>query len=766
METLDHLLPNPSRAALPATSEVTLQLPTSTEPLLHDLISSGIILQEDWHALNQESQEQILESPGQQAFFQALVQARLLTPYQANRIQTEGKPQLVIGNYRILDRIGSGGMGIVYRAEHAIMRRPVAIKVLQTSPRESDILLQRFFAEMRALARVRHGNIVWALDAGSLPEESPNGMQTCFLVMEFVEGLNLEQMAASAPLSISQACELAYQIAGALEETHQLNLIHRDIKPSNILVTPQGTAKLLDFGLALYFGRRRLTMPGAVLGTLGYMAPEQVSNAASVDIRADIFGLGATLYYALTGEPPFRPQGNLPNQVAARLAKTNLELRSRRPEISPELESVVRRMMEHNPDDRYPTPQSLLRALLPFINPSNHFGWLRSQPDATLARSAFYTPVPPAPAVPRILVVDDEPGIRQICSAYFSREEFHCQLAANGVEGLQMLAERAFDVVLLDFDMPLLSGTETLRQIRLLGNNPNVRVIMMSGGISPDEMSEMLANGADDYLTKPFNRLQLVSRTRAALVCKTAFDRSDWMHKQLVALNADLESLLTEIDHDLIHTRNSLLYALATIVESRTQEPPGHLARMSLYTRVLARRARSSVHLSNLIDDSFVNMLETCAPLHDIGNVALPDHVLHRAGPLDIEDRMIMQAHTTIGAETLTAVAKRDRRASLFWKMAIDISRHHHERFDGSGYPDRLAGTDIPLSARLVALADTYDTLRTIGEMSCPLSHNAAVEFMVSGSKGRFDPLLLQAFQDCDSEFEKIFRNHPSTARD
>ena len=117
---------------------------------------------------------------------------------------------------------------------------------------------------------------------------------------------------------MARACDLIYQIAGALEETHRCHLIHRDIKPSNILVTEDDVAKLLDFGLALHFGRRRLTNPGTLLGTLSYMAPEQAVDSGNVDIRADIFGLGATLFFGLTGQPPFTSQGNLTQQIATR----------------------------------------------------------------------------------------------------------------------------------------------------------------------------------------------------------------------------------------------------------------------------------------------------------------------------------------------------------------------------------------------------------------------------------------------------------------
>src|SRR5262249_43413462 len=162
------------------------------------------------------------------------------------------------------------------------------------------------------------------------------------------------ELVARQPLPIAQACEIIYQIAGALDETRRHQLIHRDIKPSNVLVTAEHVAKLLDFGLALHFGRR-LTNPGTLLGTLSYMAPEQAVNSTSVDIRADIYGLGATLFFCLTGKPPFSAQGNITQQVASRLTQPPPELRTHRADVPAALDEIVRRMMAHHPEERLPT---------------------------------------------------------------------------------------------------------------------------------------------------------------------------------------------------------------------------------------------------------------------------------------------------------------------------------------------------------------------------------------------------------------------------
>ena len=244
----------------------------------------------------------------------------LLTDYQAARVLAGGgMHNLVFGNYRILERLGVGGMGVVYRGEHILMRRPVAIKVLQSSRRPRRGFAQALF-DRNARARAhpppeyrprprcgppqarRPRNAHVALSGDGICRPAPTS----------------KTWSRDEPLSVARACDLIYQIAGALDETHRHHLIHRDIKPSNILVTEDNVAKLLDFGLALHFGRRRLTNPGTLLGTLSYMAPEQAVDSANVDIRADIFGLGATLYFGFDrASPPSRPRATSRNKWPA-----------------------------------------------------------------------------------------------------------------------------------------------------------------------------------------------------------------------------------------------------------------------------------------------------------------------------------------------------------------------------------------------------------------------------------------------------------------
>jgi putative two-component system response regulator len=268
----------------------------------------------------------------------------------------------------------------------------------------------------------------------------------------------------------------------------------------------------------------------------------------------------------------------------------------------------------------------------------------------------------------------------------------------------------------------------------------------------------MLIAGADGYLTKPFSSMQLFGQVKAALRLKDVQDRSDVLNSRLLKVNGELERTLSARDCDLVQARNALVLALARLIKCRDGETGAHVWRLQRYSRSLAEEASVTPRFSGQIDTAFVDMLECCAPLHDIGKVGIPDHILLKPGKLNADERLQMQSHTLIGAETLTDVAEHHGFARAFLHMAIDITRHHHERYDGTGYPDRLKGEDIPLSARIVSIGDVYDALRSRRVYKPALSHSAAMEIMSQGSPGQFDPALMHVFERCADKFDKIFR--------
>jgi response regulator RpfG family c-di-GMP phosphodiesterase/tRNA A-37 threonylcarbamoyl transferase component Bud32 len=729
---------------------------SQSEALIYDLLGSSLVLAEDWERLTPSERERLIHMPDRDRAVSEMVEFGLLTPFQAARVATGNTFGLVLGNFRILKRIGAGGMAVVYKAEHIEMRHTVAIKVLQLSRGDDPRLETRFSAEMRAIARLHHPNIVAAMDAGRAYSPDPDGPVLWYLVMEFVPGENLDQyVCGRGPLPPAQACNLIHQIASALSETNRFNLIHRDIKPSNIIVTPEEQAKLLDFGLSRHVPTK-LTQCGTVLGTIDFMAPEQARDASTVDIRADIYSLGGTLYWCLTNQLPFPTVGSEMEVLIRRLTQKPPSLRAVMPDLPASLDAVVTRMMALDPQDRYATPKEVMHALLPFLRPESSLNLRSSNPSSSRCSSERTSATASGARVHRVLIVDDEPSIRMLCREVFKGSAI-CEEAADGAEALEVIARNAPDLMLVDVKMPLMSGPELLHRVRANPPMANLKVIMFSGQTSADEMAEMMLGGADDYLTKPFSVPQLIGRVEAALRLKDAQDRSDRLNQQILAVNGELERGLNDRDNALAEVRTAMVLGLVRLMQLRENESGRRLERMQRYSRSLAEEAANMPNFAGQIDPAFVEMLTCCAPLHDIGKVGLPDHILLKPGKLASEERIQMQSHTTMASETLSELAQQYGAARAFLQMAGDIIRHHHERYDGTGYPDRLVGSDIPLAARIVTIADVYDALRCRRSYKPALSHLAAVQLM-SELNGQFDPALLQAFQRCAGRFEEIFR--------
>lgn len=732
----------------------------STQLLLRVMLKTSLILPEEWEALAAAVREQLERQPDRLSLLNALVEHKLLTEYQADRIFAGQRHGLVLGNYRVLGRLGAGSMGIVFQAEHVRLRRLAAIKVLPLTHGGDPQLLPRFFAEMRVIAQLQHPNIVAAIDAGEVRSDHPEEPVLHYFVMEYVPGQDLESyIGDQGPLAPARACDLIYQVASALGEAHKHHLIHRDIKPSNILVTPEDQAKLLDFGLARQFAYR-LTEPGGVLGTLDYMAPEQAQDAHTVDIRADIYGLGGTLFWCLTGRLPFPPQGSIDRDLAYRLTQAPPAVRSLCPHVPTGLEAVVTRMLARDPNDRYPTPQAVMRALLSFVKPESREQILVTRSPAPAAgRTAEISSETPGAKIHQVLIVDDEAEIRTLCQCALQAEGIHCDEAARGATALEVIHTKPYDLVLLDMYMPDITGLEILRKWREAPPYPHLKVIMFSGRALGDEMAQMMQAGADDYLTKPFSLVQLTARINAALRLKDAQDRSALLNAHMLTVNTELERMLTSRDSDLVHARNALVLALAKLVEHRHTETGAHLARVQRYCRCLAEATAALPAFAGQIDPAFIEMLECCAPLHDIGKLSLPDSILLKPGRLEPDERILMQSHTITGAEILSEVARQHGSAMAFLRMAIDIARHHHERWDGTGYPDRLAGNAIPLSARLVAICDVYDALRSCRVYKPSLAHKATLQVMYGTAPGQFDPAILHAFENCAPQFDRIYHD-------
>lgn len=284
-----------------------------------------------------------------------LVKQQWLTRWQATKL-LDGHEQLHVGKYRLLDLVGRGGMGLVFRAEQLSPRRVVALKVMTQLGNPKG--MKRYLQEVRATTSLAHPNIVGTLESGV-----SDGCH--FLVMEFLSGHDLWAiMRSQSPLSVHWSCEVARQVALGLQHAHEQGLVHRDIKPSNIFVSPNPEfatphARILDFGLAHIatesLALNPVTQTGAILGTPDYISPEQAMSASHADIRSDIFGLGCTLFQMLTGDVPF-PGNNVMEKLMGRITSTPPSVSALRAEAHSDLDELVASMLRTNPHDRPQTP--------------------------------------------------------------------------------------------------------------------------------------------------------------------------------------------------------------------------------------------------------------------------------------------------------------------------------------------------------------------------------------------------------------------------
>jgi len=339
--------------------------PTTVADLLDRVRRSGIVPGEQFESFLTELHT-LPQPPATPAeVLNRFVEAGLITGFQADRLAAGKYKGFQLGRYLILDQLGTGGMGQVYLAEHLNMRRLVALKVLPPLSFDDPIARERFFREARATGSLDHPNIVRVFD---LCQEG----KILYLVMEYVEGICLQTLVGQhGPLEIATACHYAQQVAFGLQHAHELGFVHRDIKPANLLVDRAGIVKILDLGLVrsesdAQSGLTRRLDNKLILGTADYVAPEQAMDSSSVDIRADIYSLGATLYFLLTGRTLF-PEGRATQKLIWQQIRQPLPLEVVRPEIPPELATVVHRMLEKKPANRFSTPAEVAAALAPFV---------------------------------------------------------------------------------------------------------------------------------------------------------------------------------------------------------------------------------------------------------------------------------------------------------------------------------------------------------------------------------------------------------------
>lgn len=350
----------------------------NVETFIAVLRKSGLVVRDrleeaitEWNASGNVS-----DDPG--PLVEKLVAANLITRWQAEKLLQGKHRGYFLGKYKLMSLLGKGGMSSVYLAEHLLMRRRCALKVLPAKRVDDSSYLERFHREAQAVALLDHPNIVRAYD---VDHQNDGDRQIHFLVMEHVDGSSLQELVADKGLmSFLDAAEYTRQAASGLQDAHDHGMVHRDIKPGNLLVDQSGVVKILDLGLARFFtsdeGNEALTIrhDEKVLGTADYLAPEQALDSHTVDARADIYSLGCTLYFMLTGQPPFT-EGTLAQRLMAHQIKTPPAVESLRPDIPASLAAIIRKMMEKKADDRYPTAGDVEQTLFHWIDENADVNW-------------------------------------------------------------------------------------------------------------------------------------------------------------------------------------------------------------------------------------------------------------------------------------------------------------------------------------------------------------------------------------------------------
>lgn len=325
------------------------------------------------------------------------------------------------------------------------------------------------------------------------------------------------------------------------------------------------------------------------------------------------------------------------------------------------------------------------------------------------------------------LLVDDDDIALAMLEHTLQRSGFEVITAGNGREALEIMRRQPVRLVISDWDMPGLSGLELCRAVRSGEFEQYVYFILLTSHRGADEIVQGLAAGADDFIVKPFHPQELILRVRAG------------------------ERILG------LETRDVTIFALARLAESRDTDTGEHLERVQKYCGCLAKYLLAQGMFHGEIDREFIHLIQQTSPLHDIGKVGIPDAILLKPGRFTPDEFEIMKRHTTIGAETLQAAL--DEYPSVkYLRMARDIALTHHEKYDGTGYPRGLAGNEIPLCGRIVAVADVYDALTTKRVYKDAFSHEQAVQMIGEQAGRHFDPQIVDAFLACSAAFEEINR--------
>ena len=350
---------------------------------------------------------------------------------------------------------------------------------------------------------------------------------------------------------------------------------------------------------------------------------------------------------------------------------------------------------------------------------------------------------------PSILVVDDTPDNLTLMAELLS-DSYKVRAANSGEKALKFLqGEHQPDLILLDIMMPGLSGYDVIREIKANPATRRIPVIFLTAMSAAEDEKKGLEMGAADYITKPISPPIVLARVKTQLENKAAADF-------LLDQNHFLETEVAKRTRELSAIQDVTILTMASLAETRDSDTGNHIRRTQHYVKALAQRLKTHPRFASFLSDSTIELLFKSAPLHDIGKVGIPDRILLKPGRFTPEEFDIMKAHTTLGRDAIEHAEKQLGMEVEFLHLAKDIAYYHQEKWDGSGYPTGKRGDDIPISARLMAVADVYDALISRRVYKEGMSHEKALGIIVEGRGSHFDPDIVDAFVVLQDEFRAV----------
>lgn len=356
-----------------------------------------------------------------------------------------------------------------------------------------------------------------------------------------------------------------------------------------------------------------------------------------------------------------------------------------------------------------------------------------------------------------VVVVDDMPENLRILINIFDDQGYKVRPLSDGRMALQAIKNTPPDLILLDIMMPEMDGFEVCEELKKDENLKDIPVIFISAISETFDKVKAFQLGGVDYITKPFQIQEVVARVNTHLT-------KGYLQKQLTYQNRNLQQIVEKQVMEISSGHVAAIAAITKLAEFRDEDTGKHIDRTQTFCKILAENLSNQKKFSTQIDDLFISNIFTASPLHDIGKVAIPDAILMKPGRLTPAEFEIMKTHTEIGADYLDK-ASLSLGKNNFLLMGQDIARWHHEKWDGSGYPDGLKEESIPLSARIMALSDVYDALRSKRVYKEAFSHEVSRDIIVKGSGTHFDPLIVNSFLELEQQFSST-RDSMSDAAD